>query len=153
VYTAANPAPSWAPFGYTDYRSHSLPRQTRLAEIVDGTSNTMLLSEAITSRDGDRDHRGDMLNDDWSCSYFSTLSTPNSTAPDVMKSGFCTNRPDRKLPCTAGANTNKTVRSRHPNGVNAVNCDGSVRFVTNNINLLTWQAVGSMNGGDQIGDF
>jgi len=148
-----NNAIAWGPFGFLDFVTNTKPRYTRFGEIVDGTSNTLMLSEQCTPLDSEVDHRGDMLNDDWSCSYFSTLSTPNSTAPDVMKSGFCTNRPDRKLPCTAGANTNKTVRSRHPNGVNAVNCDGSVRFVTNNINLLTWQAVGSMNGGDQIGDF
>jgi prepilin-type processing-associated H-X9-DG protein len=94
-----------------------------------------------------------MLNDDWMCTYFSTLLTPNTTAPDVMASGFCTSRPERQMPCTTGANTQKAVRSRHPSGVNASMCDGSVRFVSNNVALATWQALGSMNGGDQIGDF
>jgi hypothetical protein len=31
--------------------------------------------------------------------------------------------------------------------------DGSVRFVTNNIALATWQAIGTMNGGESLGDF
>ena len=33
------------------------------------------------------------------------------------------------------------ARSRHPGGVNASLCDGSTRFVTNNINLATWVAL------------
>jgi prepilin-type processing-associated H-X9-DG protein len=57
------------------------------------------------------------------------------------------------MPCVGGANYYKAVRSRHPNGVNVSLCDGSVRYVSNNINLATWQALGSMNGGDAINDF
>src|SRR5262249_2668298 len=117
-------AQAWGPFGFLDFITNTKPRYTRLSEIVDGTSNTLLLSEQTTPLDNEVDHRGDMQNDDWSCTYFSALSTPNSTAPDVMKSGYCVNRIDRKMPCTTGANTNKTVRSRHPNGVNVVLCDG-----------------------------
>ena len=45
------------------------------------------------------------------------------------------------------------ARSRHPNGVNASMCDGSTRFVTNNINLATWVALSSMGAGETIGDF
>ncbi|HMC09959.1 MAG TPA: DUF1559 domain-containing protein [Pirellulaceae bacterium] len=153
VYNAANPAPSWAPFGYLDYKSHSLPRQTRLAEIVDGTSNTMLLSESLTTRDGDQDHRGDMLNDGEVCGYFMTTLSPNTNAPDVMLPNFCVSRPDIKLPCTTGANREKAARSRHPNGVNVGFGDGSVRFVTNNIPLSIWQAIGSLNGGESLGEF
>ena len=82
-----------------------------------------------------------------------TLMTPNANSPDVMAPGFCTDRPERKLPCTTGANRNKTVRSRHPSGVNISLCDGSIRFVTNNVNLATWQALGSLNGGETLGDF
>jgi prepilin-type N-terminal cleavage/methylation domain-containing protein/prepilin-type processing-associated H-X9-DG protein len=153
VFTAANPSPTSAPFGYMDYRSHGLPRQTRLAEITDGTSNTMLLSEAITSRDGDRDHRGDMLNDGEVCAYFMTTMTPNTTSPDVMLPNFCVNRPEIQLPCVTGANRQKAARSRHPNGVNTGFGDGSIRFVTNNIPLTIWKAIGTMNGGEPIGDF
>jgi prepilin-type processing-associated H-X9-DG protein len=70
-----------------------------------------------------------------------------------MLPNFCTNRPERGLPCVTGANRNKTVRSRHPGGVNAAMCDGSVRFITNNIHVDTWQAIGSMNGGESLTDF
>lgn len=149
----ANPPQEWGPFGFKDFGSLNQPRYTRFAEMVDGTSNTLLMSETITPLDGDVDHRGDMLNDGDVCSYFMTLMTPNTKSPDVMLPNFCTNRPERNLPCTTGANRNKTVRSRHPGGVNASMCDGSIRFVTNNINVTTWQAIGSMNGGEALADF
>jgi prepilin-type N-terminal cleavage/methylation domain-containing protein/prepilin-type processing-associated H-X9-DG protein len=143
---------SWGPFGYINFTSRNMPRQTRFAEIVDGTSNTLLMSEQLTPLDGDVDHRGDILNDDEACTYFMTLLTPNTTAPDIMRSGFCIHRPDRQLPCTPGTNRNKAARSRHPGGVNASLCDGSLRFVTNNVSLAVWQAMGSMNGGEALSD-
>lgn len=42
------------------------------------------------------------------------------------------------------------ARSLHPNGVNAVMGDGSVRFVANNIDLMTWQLTGSRNDGISV---
>jgi prepilin-type N-terminal cleavage/methylation domain-containing protein len=43
--------------------------------------------------------------------------------------------------------------SRHIQGVNMLLGDGSVRFVNNSINLSTWQALGSRNGHEVIGDY
>src|SRR5262249_32829748 len=42
---AQSPALGLAPFGYADNASRDKPRTTRLTDITDGTSNTMLLSE------------------------------------------------------------------------------------------------------------
>jgi prepilin-type processing-associated H-X9-DG protein len=153
VYSATNPAPSWGPFGFLDFRTASRPRQSRFAEFGDGTSNTMLISETLTTFDGDRDHRGDMLNDGEVCGYYMTTLTPNTTSPDVMLPNFCVSRPERGMPCVTGANREKAARSRHPNGVNVGLGDGAVRFVTNNISLANWQALGSLNGGETLGEF
>jgi prepilin-type processing-associated H-X9-DG protein len=144
---------AWGPFGYRDFANRNQPRYTRFSEIVDGTSNTLEVSEMLTPLDGDVDHRGDILNDDEACTYFMTLMTPNTKSPDVMAPNFCANRPEKLLPCVTGANRNKTVRSKHPGGVNASMCDGSVRFISNNINVDTWMALGTMNGGDAVSDF
>ena len=70
-----------------------------------------------------------------------------------MAPNFCMNLPDKLLPCTTGANRNKTVRSKHPSGVNASMSDGSVRFITNNIDVNTWMSIGTMNGGESLSDF
>jgi hypothetical protein len=32
-------------------------------------------------------------------------------------------------------------------------CDGSTRFVSNSIAWVTWQALGTSQGGEVIGDF
>jgi prepilin-type N-terminal cleavage/methylation domain-containing protein len=45
------------------------------------------------------------------------------------------------------------ARSLHPGGVNAVLGDGSVRFVSNTVDLLTWQRVGHRNDGQPISNF
>jgi prepilin-type processing-associated H-X9-DG protein len=70
-----------------------------------------------------------------------------------MAPNFCVSLPDLKMPCTTGANRIKAVRSRHPGGVNASLIDGSIRFVTNNVALATWDAIGSINGGETMADF
>jgi prepilin-type processing-associated H-X9-DG protein len=43
--------------------------------------------------------------------------------------------------------------SRHPNGVNVMLGDGSVRFVTGSIDLPTWRALGSREGGEVVSGF
>ncbi|WP_166826880.1 DUF1559 domain-containing protein [Thalassoroseus pseudoceratinae] len=44
-------------------------------------------------------------------------------------------------------------RSLHPGGVNAVLADGSVRFITDNITLLTWQLLGNRQDGEVLGEY
>jgi prepilin-type processing-associated H-X9-DG protein len=47
-----------------------------------------------------------------------------------------------------------TASSRHTGGVNVVFGDGSVRFIRDSIDILTWRALGSRNGMEVIsGDY
>jgi len=151
---AQNPALGTAPFGYTDNVSSTLPRKTKLTDITDGTSNTLLMSEIIMARnDADFDIRGDFLNDDRPCTQFMTINTPNS-GTDV--SPYCNSATyPQNPPCTTtgSGNAYKSARSRHTGGVNALLGDGSVRFMSNNIASVTWRALGTMNGGEVLGDF
>jgi prepilin-type processing-associated H-X9-DG protein len=52
------------------------------------------------------------------------------------------------MPAVAGARTAQVTaaRSRHPGGVNAAFCDGSLRFITNDVAFDVYQAMGTMNG-------
>jgi prepilin-type processing-associated H-X9-DG protein len=44
--------------------------------------------------------------------------------------------------------------SRHPGGVNFLFADGSVRFINNNIDEVTWVALGTRAGGETMaGEF
>ncbi|WP_254511030.1 DUF1559 domain-containing protein [Anatilimnocola floriformis] len=140
---------AFSPFGYTDFASRDKPRQSKLAEITDGTSSTMLMSEMRAPIvNTHMDHRGDMLNDDEACTYFMTNDPPNSRTPDTMAPNYCVDDTQHKLPCTTGANRSKAARSQHPGGVNVMFADGSQRFITDNISLTSWRAMGTMNGAE-----
>jgi prepilin-type N-terminal cleavage/methylation domain-containing protein/prepilin-type processing-associated H-X9-DG protein len=41
-----------------------------------------------------------------------------------------------------------SANSNHPGGVNVTFCDGSVRFIKDQVNLPTWRALGTRNGGE-----
>jgi prepilin-type N-terminal cleavage/methylation domain-containing protein len=148
------PAPTaWAPFGYKDFSSANQPRTTRLIEITDGSSNTLLMSEtSMAFNDKDADIRGDILNDGGSlpCNQFMTLNTPNAGLDKL--GAWCVNTP--QLPCATGTPTHKTARSKHgPGGVNVLLGDGVVRYVADTIQLTTWQALSTMNGNEVIPTF
>jgi prepilin-type N-terminal cleavage/methylation domain-containing protein/prepilin-type processing-associated H-X9-DG protein len=68
---------------------------------------------------------------------FNTFLRPNDPAPDVTYS----------VPGYFAA------RSRHTGGVNALLCDGSVRFVSNGIDLGTWRGLSTRSGGEVLGEY
>jgi prepilin-type processing-associated H-X9-DG protein len=135
--------------------NRSKPGIVQMTSITDGTSNTLMLSEYLIAKSAnDNDWRGDIHNDD-GFFRFHTLLTPNSTAPDLIASGWFQNANDPLMPAnTAGSSTQQknAARSRHTGGVNAAMCDGSIRFFRNSIALNTWMAMGSMNGSEVFTD-
>jgi prepilin-type N-terminal cleavage/methylation domain-containing protein/prepilin-type processing-associated H-X9-DG protein len=77
--------------------------------------------------------------------YFTTVVPPNSPQANWAACRFgCQG-------CGTSPGSNyANVSSQHPGGVNAVFADGSVRFVKNSINMLTWMQLGTKAGGDVI---
>jgi prepilin-type N-terminal cleavage/methylation domain-containing protein len=130
----------------------STPGMARIADITDGTSNTLLLSESLIAKvASDNDWRGDIHNDD-GVFRFHTVLTPNSSAPDLINNRtYFTPNNDPLMPVALGNPQRAAARSRHIGGVNAALCDGSIRFVSNGIALNTWMALGSMAGGEVVG--
>jgi prepilin-type N-terminal cleavage/methylation domain-containing protein/prepilin-type processing-associated H-X9-DG protein len=122
-------------------------RSARFAEIIDGLSNTMFMSEVLQSRkDGDFDFRGDILNDDVTCAQYMTINTPNSGVDQTS----CVDL-ERPSPCQPVSRPRYvSARSKHPGGVNVLFGDGSVHFLTDSIALDAWQAMGSMDGGEPL---
>jgi prepilin-type processing-associated H-X9-DG protein len=132
----------------------------RLVDITNGTSQTMIFGEYLTGlppATAPDDLRGVHWIDVPGMSQIYTHAGPNSAIPDLFNPSarFCPpsyNRPDLNLPCGGGSVSEMTAasRSRHPGGVNVLKADGSVHFVSQNINLQTWQAMGSISGGEIV---
>lgn len=128
-------------------------RGVRLQEVQDGMSNTLLFSETVQGRDGDLRGFG------WwgGGAHFETFIAPNSATPDVIESaGNCKPANPLNPPCVGISSVNRetiAARSRHPGGVGVTMCDGSVRFVTNNIALGLWRSLGSAAGKEAMTDF
>jgi len=124
----------------------------RFGEYGDGASNTVMASELILTRDvGGDDTRGRIHNAMHGGPFFSTMYPPNTSQPD--RENYCLNS-NPVSPCTqTGTLTVASARSHHIRGANVCLADGSVRFVTSTVNLLTWNALGSRNGNDAVGDY
>ena len=124
--------------------------KTRIADVTDGTTSTVMVSELLQSPDtGTHDIRGRIWNSIHAGTGFSTLYPPNATVGDNPM-GYCVAIP--QVPCGSQSTINAFVlaRSRHAGGVNAGLADGSVRFVRNTIAQATWQAMGTRNGGEVV---
>lgn len=142
-----------APFSHIG-GNRATPRQTSFKKMIDGTSKTVMMSEVLKAWSvDDNDWRGDIHNDD-GVFRFHTLLSPNTSAPDIIQNGWFQNTNDPLMPAVAGARNAQVTaaRSRHPGGVNAAFCDGSVRFTGNDIALNPWQAMGSMNGEEVVSE-
>ncbi|MEX0793791.1 MAG: DUF1559 domain-containing protein [Pirellulaceae bacterium] len=127
-------------------------------DIVDGTSNTLMLAEALVN-DDDGDHRGRYYNAHGGDCLFTTQERPNSTVGDRIQLGC---RPgttefwQQLTPCSpvgGGTETMISARSLHPGGVNAALADGSVRFIPETLDVLTYSALGTAMGGETVGSF
>lgn len=122
-----------------------LKQQVSLQSITDGLSNTMLMSEVKQSlEDGHFDFRGDILNDDVGCAQYMTVNTPNAGVDRQV----CLRDRVNPAPClhTYNGSNYESARSYHTGGVLVLFADGSVHFISDSIDLLTWRAMGSIAG-------
>jgi prepilin-type N-terminal cleavage/methylation domain-containing protein len=125
----------------------------RFGDITDGSSNTALFSEVRKILGTSQDSRGCMWGDSGQ-NLYTHLYGPNALVNDQIETGVNTT----SAPMTAVGNGTSAqyqilARSMHTGGVHTSMCDGSVRFVSNNVDLTTWKAVGTINAGETLGEF
>jgi prepilin-type processing-associated H-X9-DG protein len=143
----------------------------RFAEITDGTSNTLMLSEqsnwvagqknvwrtAFSSSGpwmGSKNPRIPNGDGTWSITGVHAASP----GPQDMRSYvFTTIRDQPNPPGTATymneVMCNTPLVSAHPNGVQGSFADGSVRSIPNNTNIVTLKHLADRDDGNAIGDF
>lgn len=136
---------------------------TGIRACVDGASNTLLVSEGII-RTPMNSSWGE-LGGHWGGAPhgafgFSAAEPPNTSVPDrvyTCKAAIMQGAPNQ-APCESGntlglAGRYNFARSYHAGGVQAALGDGSVRFISDNIDRNTWMRLGMINDGLTIGDY
>ncbi len=180
-YGATNYLPCWGTSqptssGTAVFETDGVFEQTdarRLADVTDGTSNTAAFSESLLSlQDADElteankdrvmvSMRRTTLTEE-ACSTLganvSTFRGARWVDGFVLYSAYYHwQSPNSEIPDCGVVSPISSLwiaaRSLHPGGVNVCLCDGSVRFVSETIELDTWRALGSCNGGEVLGDF
>jgi prepilin-type N-terminal cleavage/methylation domain-containing protein/prepilin-type processing-associated H-X9-DG protein len=116
-------------------------------EILDGLSNTLMVGEVLQGTGTDL--RGFTW---WGpAAGFSAHNPPNSPIRDNVDQN-CNHQPTLNLPCQVFSNpanpTTLAARSRHPGGVQVLMCDGSSRFVAQNISVVIWRGASTARGGE-----
>lgn len=130
--------------------SSSNLKQFKFRDVIDGLSNTLMVGEVLQGKGGDL--RGFTW---WAdATGFTTYLSPNTALPDrIYSSVYCNNSVVAGLPCAVSTSSQPTMfasRSRHPGGVQIGKCDGSVRFVSETIDLNAWRASSTTQGGETI---
>jgi prepilin-type N-terminal cleavage/methylation domain-containing protein len=147
TYGSSGPAP--VPQGYRRMAgmfdgAYPYTHVLTLTDVTDGLTNTIMFGEVLQGQG--RDLRGFAWWGD--AAAFSTYYPPNTTANDLIYTTYyCNNLPQRGLPCSGAGGAHFSSRSRHPTGVMAGMGDGSVRFVRNSIDRMTWLWLGPPNDG------
>lgn len=136
---------------------------TGFRDCIDGSSNILMFSEGIIRGNGPS--TWGELGGYWGGaphgSYcFSTSNPPNTSFPDrayTCKAATFTGAPNN-APCESGNTLGLSgrynfARSFHPGGVQVTLADGSVRFISDNINTQTWMQLGLTKDGIPLGEF
>ena len=132
------------------------------ATVTDGTSNTVFMGETLQGQLFDV--RGVVWSTVSGGGSFMTRFTPNAfkdylnlnSGGDFLNNDpglFCSTEPVQQLPCIPGAGDNEAfsgTRSRHPGGVNVLLGDGSVRFIKNSVNPITWIGLNTISSGEVL---
>ncbi|MGL4514997.1 MAG: DUF1559 domain-containing protein [Lacipirellulaceae bacterium] len=124
-------------------RFHVIGKGRKLAQIVDGTSNSLMVGEFLDAR----------------CEAFGVCrALPDynrpwylggyQEAPYHMK--VLQNTPNAKLDGPSAAFVQRPFSSQHPGVTNFVYCDGSVHPLADDIDLSTYYGLGTVNGGEVI---
>ena len=115
---------------------------TPIAAISDGTSNTLMIGEAIPS----------WCTHTWWYWFNGTTATTGIplNANAQCAAGRNLNREGGLAACAGDWNNNYSFMSKHPGGGQFALADGSVRFINDTIELNTYRGLGTMMTGEPV---
>ncbi|MBL9163259.1 MAG: DUF1559 domain-containing protein [Planctomycetaceae bacterium] len=131
----------------------------KLKEVSDGTSQTMMFSEGLVPTIPDWGGAlGETIYGNMGGSLYSAYLTPNSTDSDLVW-GWCPalrGDTEYKAPCTqkdsgggrGSDGAHAAARSVHPGGVNVSMVDGSIRFVSDGVDVIAWRAAATAGNAE-----
>jgi prepilin-type N-terminal cleavage/methylation domain-containing protein len=132
-------------------------RKVSIAECTDGTSNTIIVGEQ-SGRIGTQDIRNGYYTP-WGgvTSAYKVEEMTSSNTGDLWGMGLtCVAYVNNSKSAPAGANAtymgNSILNSEHVGGITALYTDGSVRFISDNINFQTFQKICVRNDGQVVSD-
>ncbi len=130
---------------------------TRMRDAVDGTSNTIMIAEQ-SGQVGTSDIRAGYYGGYSGTSFANPVTSSNPGGGDSWSAGLTGVQYKINSPTTAGGSNspydaNTVLNSFHTGGIHVLLSDGSVRFISNNIDFNTMANLCSRNDGVPVGDF
>ena len=136
--------------GFPDTNTGAFLRNSayRFADITDGTSNTLFVSERASKR-------SPMTT--WVGAVTGSINPPvkpglENEGPPTLCLFQTGDDAEGRTPNNPYGHV-EDASSQHTGGVNTLFGDGSVRFLRNSINAFTWTALGTRAGGEVSGDY
>ena len=150
-------------------------RKIKMANVIDGTSSTAAFSEKMTG-DGNNGVSSPLTDTFRPGTYPNTAdeAVQQCNSADLTNLSFqgysnvggpwiqqyhSTNQYNHVMPpngrsCMFPPGRIATAaNSRHVGGIHSLMCDGSVRFISSNVDLSNWRKIGSIDGGEVVGEF
>jgi prepilin-type N-terminal cleavage/methylation domain-containing protein/prepilin-type processing-associated H-X9-DG protein len=125
----------------------------RIADITDGTSNTILLGETSSSR-GWPSPAGWGGLQPWTWGFYWYGTSPPAQSTDTKRLTIDSKMIHWPINYRGSFGTNETpYTSYHTGGATFLLCDGSVRFISENINLNTLKSLGTRANAEVVGEF
>ena len=120
----------------------------KISNITDGTSNTIAMGEVrfFCNKWNWSDGRGWANGDSHWYATAAPINFPTCADSAGFGAGACTMNQDNW-------NSQFGFKSKHVGGAHLLLCDGSVRFVSQNIDMFTYQKLGDRADGQVVGEF
>ncbi|MGN6133351.1 MAG: DUF1559 family PulG-like putative transporter [Aureliella sp.] len=124
------------------FRGWGFPYKTNMRDIIDGTSNTLMIGEAVG------------LYSQWNWWWLNNATTATTSIPmnasPVCSAAAGLTKEAGLIACRGDWNNNYSFYSKHTGGGNFALADGSVRFVSDSIDRDIYRGMATIGGSEVV---